>query len=129
MKSALLPIAVCCLLGCARDHAFPELYPVRGQVKSGGKFAPKGGFVQLHDDSLGEAMLMVQGEIGDEGKFELSTTSGKMKKKMPGVPAGRYRLVYAPPASTQQDVFPVELSTMFTVEKKPEGQNWTVELK
>ena len=129
MKHLFLTIAACCLLGCAQEHSFPDLYPVRGQVKSGGAIVPKGGFVQLRSDSLGDAMLMVQGEVGDDGKFELSTISARLKKRMPGVPEGKYRLVYAPPASTLQNVFPVELRNTFTVEKKIEGENWTVELK
>ena len=129
MKHLILPVAAFCLFGCSQEHSFPELYPVRGQVKSKGKVVPKGGFVQLHADSIGEAMLMVQGEVGDDGKFTLSTSSAKLKKKAPGVPEGRYRLVYAPPASANQDVLPIESPNRFAVEKKPEGETWNVELK
>lgn len=114
------------LAGCGpADHEFPPLHPVRGVIQKG-TTPVSGGQVQLQSPALGDAMLIVQGTVDDQGAFEMSTTSAKIKKKLPGAPAGSYTMIYLPLGDGQQ-VMPIEIPGQQAVEEK--DNYWTIKLR
>ena len=103
MKHLLfLPLAFA-LAGCGgpSQPAFPELHPVRGVVKRGGA-AVSGGVVKFTPEPATPDFL-VNGEIGADGSFTLSTvrTTDTAGERKPGAPAGKYKVTYLPPAGDQ----------------------------
>lgn len=112
------------LLGCADEHPFPVLYPVKGKVVHAGKPVEKG-HLQLDDAKLRDDMFLVQAQIGAEGAFELTTISAKVKKQMPGAPAGSYRIVFTDPGDGQM-VSTRDLPGPFVVE--PKENTWSIDL-
>src|SRR5947208_2249666 len=93
-SSSLAVLCAALLAGCSGEtHTLPELYPVQGTVVKG-KRPVNAGFLQLLDPSLQENMLVANGAVRDDGTFELSTLSTKVKDlKKPGAPAGKYRIL------------------------------------
>jgi hypothetical protein len=110
------------LAGCGeKQPAFPDVHPVRGVVKVGGKPAA-GGSVRFDADPAVPGYI-ISGPVGPDGAFTLTTvrTTDKVAERKPGAPAGAYRVTYMPPAGDQTAGPPPEppvLPKPVTVEAK-----------
>ena len=120
------------LAGCGGDSQppFPDLHPVKGVVKRGGK-AVTGGGVRFDPDPA-KPEFLVTATVEADGTFTLSTvrTTDKVGERKPGAPAGKYTVTYMPPAGDQTagggSFDPITAPTPVTVEAK--GNEVTVEL-
>jgi len=87
------------LSGCsgAKLAPFDERIPVKGRVSRGG--APVSGGVIRLDATAGANDFMINGVVGPDGSFTLTTvrTNDSMGERNPGVPAGVYQVIYTPP--------------------------------
>lgn len=102
--SAVLTALLIVVGGCdagSKQPDFPELHPVKGVVKLGGK--PVKGGVVLFSPEPERPEFLVNSEVGDDGSFSLSTvrTTDKKGERKPGAPAGKYRVSYSPPLGDQ----------------------------
>ncbi len=97
---SLLAVAVA---GCSSGSAitFPELHPVKGVVKAGGKTSG-GGFLQCVPEG-GPNDYIIGSTVADDGTFTLSTShkDDKSGDRKSGVPAGKYKVTYNPPLGDQ----------------------------
>lgn len=127
----LLPALALLAAGCGGESQppFPDLQPVTGAVRQGGR-PVKGGAVRFAPDPDNPAFT-VNGPVGDDGRFTLSTvrTTDRNGERKPGAPAGQYRVTYLPPAGDQTTgpaAPPVDLPTPVTVE--PRETTLTIDL-
>lgn len=96
-------LGVVVLAGCGGDGQppFPDVHPVKGVVKKGGK-AVTGGGVRFDPDPP-KPEFIVTGNVEADGTFTLGTvrTTDKVAERKPGAPAGKYKVTYMPPAGDQ----------------------------
>lgn len=99
----LLPVLAVALCGCPATSPFPPLYPVVGDISKDDKPVTSGGIGFVPDDGR-YGGVNVSGSVSPDGTFatETSRTTGTGSVFQPGVPAGRYRLVYHPTGSGEQ---------------------------
>jgi hypothetical protein len=114
--SFVFAIVVVPLLGCGSDSnqpTFPDLHPVKGVVKLGGK-PVNGGSIRFNPDPEKPEFSIVS-EVGTDGSYTLTTvrTTDKQGERKTGAPAGKYKVTYTPLAGDQTAgglTAPVELS-------------------
>jgi hypothetical protein len=91
-RPGILVLAI--LVGCRADSSSPpaDLQPVKGRIVDAGT-AVKGGGIAFHavEDP---APLPINADVDDDGRFELATVHDR--KRLPGAPPGKYRIVYSP---------------------------------
>ena len=107
----LTALAMIVLLGCGKT---PEkLYPVQGTVTVGGK-PLNGGSVQFEmiDVGVSGKVYTSSGEIGEDGRYELSTF-GKL-----GAPAGEHRVWVTPNLLLMPDKLGVGVDRTSPIPKK-----------
>src|SRR5262249_44102573 len=80
------------VLGCGKGEEMPPLYPVKGKVVNKGK-AVQGRRVQFAPVK-DQAVIFINGEVGDDGTFTLTTRKGS--QSAPGAPEGIYHATYTP---------------------------------
>ncbi len=97
----LLTTAIGCSSGGAKK--WPDLHPVHGVVKVGGKTAT-GGYLSLRSDDESNSDLIVGGKIESDGTYKLSTSHAleQNSTQKAGAPAGRFRVMYMPPGGGDQ---------------------------
>jgi hypothetical protein len=106
----LLPLLLVC--GCGRrEAALPPLHPVHGRVVKDGK-PVAGGLIQLVPEHE-QAVLVINGNVGADGRFTLTTLRNKDRAE--GAPDGVYLVIYHPPG-TEQSVQPVRLARPLRIE-------------
>lgn len=106
------------LAGCGPKP--PELYPVSGTVTQAGTAVTAGGLIFLPDPHDGSGRV-VNAAIDPDGTFTARTEvigAGGVMTAQPGVPAGRYKVVFHPPGDGQKVGTDVELPDRVTVEAK-----------
>lgn len=108
------------LAGCGTGDqpAFPELHPVTGVVRRGGR-PVNGGAVRFTPDP-DRPEFLINSDVGADGTYTLSTvrTTDKKGERKAGAPAGTYAVTYTPPLGDQAaggDVSPVMLPNPVTV--------------
>jgi hypothetical protein len=96
----LLPCGLLLLMGTAGCSKEPtlETYPVDGRVVVKGGQPPAGWAIRFQPKD--DTSLIVGGEIGEDGKFSLSTVKGK--DKFAGAVVGQYRVTIIAPISADQ---------------------------
>src|SRR5947209_5956143 len=115
---SLLFVLLLCFGGCrgARDDR-PETYPVRGEVRVGGKPAA-GARVQLIAlDEPALARFAPHGDVGPDGTFRLTTF-----RTGDGAPAGRYALTLTwplPPRPGREDEGPDRFRRRYADPRRP----------
>lgn len=117
VRRAVVGIALFLLAGCGGPAPVP-LHPVSGTLTStDGKKITAGGLIFIPESGAWGGMV-VNGSINPDGTFSATTstsTGGKTELK-PGVPAGRYKVVYHPPGDGQKLGLETELSEVVVVE-------------
>jgi hypothetical protein len=107
--------------GCPAARPFPELHPLTGALTRDGQPVTAGGLIFL-PESGGGSGLIVNANVRPDGAFTAETSRttalGKTEIK-PGVPAGRYKVVYHPPSNGARSGLQVELSAQVTVGPGP----------
>lgn len=126
MNSRWMLVGVLLLLstavGCntVKQPEFEALHPVTGKVMRAGAPVVKGSVsLKPVPENLN---FSVNGVIGDDGSFQLSTvrmTDSKGERR-PGAPAGEYSVVYAPHSEDQTKSFeaPITLPNKVVIEAK-----------
>lgn len=117
----LLTAIVLAFTGCSSGSGgvtWPELYPVKGTVTQGSK-PVSGGYLQFRLQD-GSPDYLVSGQVGADGTFTLLTSHAQEKNgtRKPGVPAGTYKVMYAPPSGDQTtggSIEPIPLVKPITV--------------
>jgi hypothetical protein len=106
------------LAGCGPKP--PELYPLSGTITRDGAAVTAGGLIFLPEPHDGSGRV-VNAAVNADGTFaartEVTGSDGRMTAQ-PGVPAGRYKVVYHPPGDGQKVGADVELSERVTVEAR-----------
>ncbi|WP_020475529.1 hypothetical protein [Zavarzinella formosa] len=113
------------LWGCSESRPEPELFPVSGRVTKGGKPVKGGGMIFIPEVSSG-AGLSVNASVSQDGAFEgetLRTDKTGRTVGTPGVPAGKYKVVYHPPSNGAKLGLEVTLPEPVTVEGAPNVLN------
>lgn len=115
MRPAILLVAALAV-GCGGE-SIPELHPLSGVVTRDGKPVSEGGLIFLPDPHNGSG-LVVNASVGTDGTFTGTTsrTSGKGTEVLPGVPAGKYRVVYHPKSDGQKTGLESEIQERVSVE-------------
>ena len=92
----LLILSVAALAGCRAEHAFPELHPLDGTISRDGE--PMGGGLIFIRDAGDPTGMIVNANVNVDGTFvgESSLTSVRGAVIRPGVPVGRFRVIYHP---------------------------------
>jgi hypothetical protein len=108
-------------IGCSQEPPQPELpalNPVSGTVVRGGK-PVAGGVVQFVAEP-DRPEFLTNSEVGPDGKFTLSTvrTTDSKGERLPGAPAGKYRVTYMPPVADQTtaNLPPITLKNSVAIE-------------
>lgn len=96
---SVLALAVVLIVGCGTESTqptFPDLHPVKGVVKHGGK-PVKGGSVRFNPDPE-KPEFSVNSEVSADGTYTLTTvrTTDKQGERKPGAPAGKYKVTFTP---------------------------------
>lgn len=116
-------LAAAAVLGCSSDAGvkWPDLHPVKGVVRVGGKTA-SGGSIRFASDDTTLADFASTGTVGTDGAYTLATSHAHDKKgqRRDGAPAGKYKVTYTPPYGDQTggtggDGKPIDLGGPVTV--------------
>jgi prepilin-type N-terminal cleavage/methylation domain-containing protein len=115
VRPAILLVAAVAV-GCGGE-SIPALHPLSGVVTRDGKPVSEGGLIFLPDPHTGSG-LVVNASVGVDGTFTGTTsrTTGKGTEALPGVPAGRYRVIYHPKTDGQKTGLESEVQERVTVE-------------
>jgi hypothetical protein len=120
--STVLMLVGALAAGCGKAaEELPPLYPVTGKVVKHGK-PVQGGTLQFSPVNE-QAVRTVNGHVGQDGKFDISTLKGR--DAMPGAPEGAYRVTYVPP-DVGKSVQPVTSQKTYKVE--PRANDFTFEV-
>ena len=111
------------MVGCggAEGPAFPAVVAFKGVVKRSG--APVSGGLLKFTPEPDTPEFLSNAEVGPDGAFTASTvrTTDQTGERKPGLPAGKYRVIYFPPLGDQTagaSPKPIELpTTVIAVEK------------
>jgi hypothetical protein len=112
--------SVLLLVGGCGQPAPPPLYPVSGTLASAdGKPITSGGLIFM-PDSGGWGGRVINGSLNPDGAFTTttSTSDGGKTELKPGIPAGRYKVVYHPPSDGQKLGLETELPDVVVIEPK-----------
>lgn len=113
-------------LGCTESKPkgdLPPLFPTKGKVLRG--TAPvQGGSIRfvLTPETPESRDLLIVGEVGQDGSFELSTLHSISQKKALGAPTGNYQATFTSAIGDQTQGGQVQIitpSTTFTVKSEP----------
>jgi len=104
IQGVLFALALVAFIGCQggnKQPKFPDLNPVKGTVKKGGQ-AVNGGVVTFTPEPPSSEFL-INSEVGSDGTYNLSTVrlTDSQGERKSGVPAGTYKVTYAPPLGDQ----------------------------
>lgn len=126
MNSRLLLVIALSLLsvqtGCfgPKQPEFDALHPVTGKLQRAGAPLARGAvsFKPIPENQE----FNVNGEVGDDGSFKLTTvrmTDSKGERR-PGAPAGEYNVIYIPESKDQTVAFqpPITLPQKVVIEAK-----------
>jgi len=107
--------------GCMDAGLSVELYPVAGTVIRNGKPVKGGGMMLVPEGSLPSG-VSINASVNPDGTFKAETLHTKSNGRTvgtPGVPAGKYRVIYHPPSDGSRMGLEMELKEPITVEAKP----------
>jgi hypothetical protein len=115
VRLALGALVLCCT-GCAGGRGdLPPTYKVTGTVAHKGGRPVTAGGVQFAP--VGDATFTAFGDIRADGSFELETVKGRAR--VPGAPAGEYRVVVMLPVVAGQKGAPaVKLPNTVRIEPR-----------
>ncbi|MDB5313462.1 MAG: hypothetical protein JWO38_7664 [Gemmataceae bacterium] len=108
------------LIGCSGADAVPDLHPLTGTVSRDGVPVTSGGLL-FEPDAGGRPGLVVNAAVRGDGTFAAQVVwAGREGSEVkPGVPAGRYKVIYHPPGDGSRTGLEVELDQWVTVEPRP----------
>jgi hypothetical protein len=111
---AALALTLC---GCS---PFPSLYPVTGTVNYNGKPVTSGGLIFESEPGKSGGFIVNAG-IKADGTFsaETSRVTGNGTEILPGVPNGRYTIIYHPDTNGENAGPGATLSDTLVVDGKP----------
>jgi hypothetical protein len=118
----LLGLAIGCGSGTPLAE-FDKLNPVKGTVTHKGK--PVAGGVVVFQSEPDKPDFLVNGEVGNDGTFTLSTVrlNDRTGERKPGAAAGNYRVTYTPVLGDQtagKAAGPVTLPALVTIDGREE---------
>lgn len=91
------------ITGCESTPTKPALHPLNGTLTQSGKPVVGGGLIFIPESGAWGGRV-VNANVNPDGTFtaETSYTGGTGTVIQPGVPAGRYQVVYHPPSDGQK---------------------------
>jgi hypothetical protein len=120
MRSALF-VTLAVVLGCSSDPPvkWPELHPVKGLVKVGGK-AVSGGSLHFRAEDAALTDFIVISDVEADGTFTLATrhVRDKTLELKPGAPAGKYTATFSTPQGDQtagKSAIPIQGTKLVTI--------------
>ncbi len=122
-----LAVLVLTISGCS---AFPNMYPVTGTIRYNGKPVTSGGLLFQPEPGKTGGYIVNAG-IKSDGTFsaETSRVTDRGTEILPGVPNGRYTVVYHPDSTGENAGPGAEFPDVVVVEGKPVTVDFVIPMK